>query len=106
MAKPAETKEVPKKAPAAGTDTKAAGKPFYSVQMGAFKSESKAEALVKTYKGKGYEAFIQTGKTKGKGTVYRALIGKFENRKEAAKLAAQVETKEKIKTTIFSEGVK
>lgn len=101
--KPPVTKDVPKEAAAVVPETKAAGKPFYSVQLGAFKSESGADALVKTYKGKGYEAFSYTGKTKDKGTLYRALIGKFENRKEAVKLAAQVETKEKIKTIIFSE---
>jgi len=105
--KPAGTKEVPKGLPAAVPAVKTASKPFYSVQLGAFKSEAGAEALVKTYEGKGYEAFIHTAETKkDKGPFHRVLIGKFENRKEAVKLAAQVETKEKIKTTVFSEGEK
>jgi len=34
------------------------------------------------------------------------LIGEFADRKEALRLAAQIETKEKIKTTIFSEGTR
>ncbi len=61
---------------------------------------------MKTYKGKGYEAFTDKGTTKDNASVYRVLIGKFENRKEALRLSAQIETKEKIKTTIFSAGPK
>jgi cell division septation protein DedD len=120
-AKPAEIKEVPKEAPAqkAATTpvqktaqapapvaaTKPVAKTVYSVQLGAFKGRSGAEALVKTYKVKGYDVFTRKG-TADKGTFYRVLIGEFENRKEALRLAAQIETKEKIKTTIFSEGTK
>ena len=112
-AKPAEIKEVPKEAPVQKTvpapapvaSTKAVAKTVYSVQLGAFKSESGTEALVKTYKVKGYEVFTRKGTT-DKGTFYRVLIGEFENRKEALRLAAQIETKEKIKTTIFSAGTK
>jgi cell division septation protein DedD len=132
-AKPVEVKEVPKEAPAQKTATapvqktapapapasvaatkapepataaKPNAKKVYSVQLGAFKGESGAEALVKTYKGKGYEAFTHKGTTKDNASVYRVLIGKFENRKEASTFAAQIETKEKIKTIIFSEGAK
>ena len=113
-AKPAETKEVPKEFPAQKTAptpapvavSKPATKTVYSVQLGAFKSEIGADGLVKTYKSKGYEAFTRKGTTKDNASVYRVLIGEFGNRKEAARLAAKIETKEKIKTTIFSEGEK
>lgn len=105
-AKPVETKEVPQKAPAAVPEAKPVGKPVYSVQLGAFQSEGSADALAKTYKGKGYEAFTHKGTTKDNGTVYRVLIGKFENRKEALQLAGKIQTKEKTKTTVFTEGMK
>jgi cell division septation protein DedD/CheY-like chemotaxis protein len=120
--KPAEMKEVPREAPAQKTTTvpvqktaqapaplpatKPSAKTVYSVQLGAFKSESGAAGLVKNYKGKGYEAFTHKGTTKDNASVYRVLIGEFENRKEALRLAAQIETKEKIKTTIYSQGTK
>ena len=128
--KPAEIKEASKEAPAKKTTpapapvavtkapapvaasppapvaaTKPAAKTVYSVQLGAFKSESAAEALVKMYKVKGYEVSTHKGTTE-KGTFYRVLIGQFENRKEASRLAAKIEAKEKIKTTISSEGPK
>ena len=108
-AKPAEIKEVPGGTPAQKNTqapvaaTKPAAKKVYSVQLGAFKSESAAEALVKTYRRKGYEVFTHKRPT-NKGTFYKVLIGEFENKKEALRLAVQIETKEKIKTIILSEG--
>ncbi len=87
-------------------ETKPAEKPVYSAQLGAFKSEGSAEELAKTYKGKGYEAFTHKGTTKNNETVYRVLIGKFENRKEALQLAAKIRNKEKADTTVFSEATK
>jgi len=101
-AKPVETKEAPQKTPAAVPAAKPVGKPVYSVQLGAFKSEGSAEALAKTYKDKDYEAFTHKGKTKDKDIVYRVLIGKFDNRREAFQLAGKIETKEKIKVIVFS----
>jgi len=79
------------------------GKPVHSVQLGAFKTESTAEALANTYKGRGYEAFVQKGATKGNEVIYRVLIGKFENRKEAFQFANEIRVKEKTGTTVFSE---
>lgn len=111
-AKPAETKEAPQKAlpqekaSAVVPAAKPGVEPFYSVQLGAFKSEVRAEALAKEYKGKGHEAFTHRGTAKDNSTLYRVLIGKFKNRKEASQLADKLQAKEKIKTTVFSEGMK
>ncbi len=81
-------------------------RPFFSVQLGAFKNEAAAAALVKKYVGKGYEAYTLRGETKDKGTLYRVLVGTFNNRKEALQLAAQISGKEKVQTTVFSGGKK
>jgi len=78
------------------------GAPFYAVQVGAFKTEATAEALAQKFKGKGYEAFVQRGTAKDSSVVYRVLIGRTGDRKEAATLAAAIGAKEKIKTTIFN----
>ena len=77
----------------------------FAVQIAIFKELSTAETLKESFQRKGYEAFTQKGTT-DKRTFYQVLIGDFENRKEASRLAAQIETKEKIKTTIFSAGTK
>ncbi|MFZ3122760.1 MAG: SPOR domain-containing protein [Thermodesulfovibrionales bacterium] len=94
---PAAPKTSPKPEP------KPTGKIIYHAQLGAFKNTNNAEALAKDYKAKGYETFIQKSAGKDKETLYRVLIGKFENKKEAAKLAHSIEAKEKTKTVIFKE---
>jgi len=101
--KPEVTKEVPKETSATVSKAKPEGKPVYSVQIGAFRSEGGADALAKSYKGKGYEAFTQKGATKDNATVYRVLIGQYENRKEAQRLAGKIKAQEKIDTIVIAE---
>ncbi len=76
--------------------------PLYAVQVGAFKTEEIAAILVKKLQGKGYEAFVQKGVTKDNSPIMRILIGNFSDRKAAVKLAGEIQAKEKIKTTIFT----
>lgn len=83
--------------------SKPSHKPFHSVQVGAFRNEEYAQEFMKKLQGKGYDAFIQQGSTKDKVPIYRVLIGKHEDRKAAEELAREIESKEQIKTTLFSE---
>lgn len=76
-------------------------KTFYAAQVGAFKTDSVAEALAQKLRLKGYEAYVQKGTAKDTSDVYRVLIGRFEKRKEAVTLAVTVGAKEKMKTTVF-----
>ncbi len=78
-------------------------KPFYSVQLGAFKNEDSAEALAKKFREKGYDAFTQPGVTRDKSPIYRVLISKHEDRKAAKKLAAEIQSREQVETTLYSE---
>lgn len=95
--------QAPAPAPKAIPEAKPAGKAIYSVQIGAFKNGDNAEALIKQYKEKGYEAFIYKSTRKDKEILYRVLIGKFENKKEASKLTKNINAKENIKAIIFRE---
>lgn len=101
-APPAEIKELPAKAVPAAPEAETDGKPFYAVQLGAFRNEVAASALAKTYKEKGYEAYTQKGEIRDKGTFFRVLVGTYTDRKEALQLADQIGRKEKLKTTVFS----
>lgn len=94
--KPSTTASTPK--PKAKLSAKAA----FHVQVGAFKNEANAAALTNQYKDKGYDAFTIKAQ-KEKEIIYRVLIGKFENRKEASKLAEDIGRKEKIKAIVFKE---
>lgn len=96
-------KPSPAPAPKVIPEAKPAGKAIYSVQIGAFKNWDNAEALIKQYKEKGYEAFIYKSTRKDKEILYRVLIGKFENKKEASKLTKNINAKENIKAIIFRE---
>ncbi len=78
-------------------------KPFYSVQLGAFREERQAHALTKKFQEKGYDAFTQPGVTKDKSRIYRVLVNKYEDRKAAQKMAGEIQTKEQVKTTLYSE---
>ena len=78
-------------------------KPFYSVQLGAFKNEDRAQALTKKFREKGYDAFIHPGVTKDKSPIYRVLVSKHEDRKAAKKLAGEIQSREQIETTLYGE---
>ncbi len=78
-------------------------KPFYSVQLGAFKEERQAQALTKKLQEKGYDAFTRPGVTKDKSPIYRVLVNKYEDRKAAQKMAGEIQTKEQVKTTLYSD---
>ena len=101
--KPSAVKTAPvAKAPAPKPETKPAGKIIYHVQLGAFKNSANADSLAKQLQGKGYDAFVQK-ETKDKEAIHRVLIGKYENAKEASKMAKDISTKEKIKTAVFKD---
>lgn len=78
-------------------------KPFYSVQLGAFKNEEKAEALAKKFQEKGYDAFTQPGVAKDRSPIYRVLISKHEDRKAAKKMAVEIQSREQVETTLYGE---
>jgi len=78
-------------------------KPFYSVQLGAFKNEDKAQALAKKFREKGYDAFTHLGVTKDSSPVYRVLVSKYEERRATQKLAGEIQSREQIQTSLYAE---
>ncbi len=78
-------------------------KPFYSVQLGAFKNEDRAQALVKKFREKGYDAFTRPGVAKDGSPIYRVLVSKYEDRKAAKRLAVEIQSREKVETTLYAE---
>jgi CheY-like chemotaxis protein len=79
------------------------GKSFCSVQLGAFKNEETAQALTKKFKDKGYDAFTHRGVTKDGSPIYRVLVGKYEERKAARKAGREIQSREEIATTVYSD---
>lgn len=66
-----------------------------------FKNKANALAFVKKYKERGYNTFIYKSRTRDKGILYRVLIGNFDYKKEATKLANNIRSKQKINAIIF-----
>lgn len=91
--------EPPPKEPAKKSPAKE--KPFYSVQVGAFRNMDNADALMKRLKGKGYEAFVHSV-TVGNEKIQKVLVGRFEEKKKAEELVSAIKNKENIKAVIFS----
>lgn len=89
--------------PASPPVTNQARKTTYYVQLGAFKNKDNAAALTKRFKRKGYGVFMMNIPAKNNGTLYRVLIGRFEDKHKSEKLAAKIRKKEKMTPTIFSE---
>jgi twitching motility two-component system response regulator PilH len=75
-----------------------AEKGTYSVQLGVFRNEKNAAALIEKLKKKGYDAFILNEPGRA---LQRVLIGKFSSRGEAAVQAKRVLEREGLKSIIF-----
>lgn len=88
------------------TPTKENREPFYSVQIGIFKKEANASALVKQFTNLNYKAFSYKTIGKNKKTLYRVLIGRFDNKKEAEAMANTISSKENTKALVFRESGK
>jgi cell division septation protein DedD len=71
--------------------------------LGAFRDEEKAQALMKKFQEKGYDAFTQPGVTKNRSPIYRVLVNKYEDRKTAKKMAGEIQIKEQIETSLYGE---
>jgi len=89
--------------PSSESPSKLPRKPFYSVQLGAFKNEEKAQALARKFQEKGYDAFTQLGVAKDSSPIYRVLVSKYEERKAAQKLAVEIQSKEAVQTALYAE---
>jgi FixJ family two-component response regulator len=81
-------------------------RPFYSVQIGIFKKEANASALVKHFTKLKYKAFSYKTIGKNKKALYRVLIGRFNNKKEADAMAKTISSKENTKVIVFRESAK
>lgn len=96
-----ETPAAPAQPSAPSKPAAAQGKPFFAVQVGAFRTKEIAADLVKNLKAKGFEAYAQEGVARDKSPIVRVLVGRFDKRDQAALLAREIQSKERIQTTIY-----
>ncbi|HIK58805.1 MAG TPA: SPOR domain-containing protein [Nitrospinaceae bacterium] len=67
---------------------------LYTVQVGAYKTKTYAQKLVKKLIDKGYDAFLTHNK------IYQVRVAKFKLKEDASKLAQVIQEKEKLKNFI------
>jgi CheY-like chemotaxis protein len=79
-------------------------RPFYSVQIGIFKKEANASALVKHFTKLNYKAFSYKTIGKNKEALFRVLVGRFDDKKEADAMAKNISSKENTKVIVFRES--
>ncbi|RPJ10296.1 MAG: SPOR domain-containing protein, partial [Deltaproteobacteria bacterium] len=75
----------------------------FSVQFGSFQREERARQLSEELASRGYHPFI-TAISMPDGTMsHRVRVGRFTTREEAMKLAAAIESTEKISVFVTSK---
>jgi cell division protein FtsN len=72
---------------------------IYTVQIGAFRNASDADALKLKFVKKGYKSFIMASKRKDK-ILYKVMIGEFFRRKDAELLSVKIKKKEGLRTFV------
>lgn len=87
--KPVEQKQEPAKqtTPASDADGK------FTVQVGSFSVESQANERISSLRAAGFDARSTAVQIPGRGTWYRVQVGRFRERGDAAKTAAQLREK-------------
>jgi cell division septation protein DedD len=75
---------------------------IYTVQAGAFKNSSHAEALIARLKEKGYTAYITLSGAKNGGNLHKVCIGKFAKKEEAKTLSEKIRNSEGLQTFVTS----
>lgn len=73
----------------------------YTVQAGAFKSDSDASSLKEKLAKKGYTSYIMKTKTKNHEILYKVMIGEFNTRKEADVLSLKIKKSEGLPTFVI-----
>ena len=73
----------------------------FTVQIGAFRSESRAHKAIKKYKDMGYDAYIEESKVMGgERTWYRVRIGRYQRSSDAKRIADELNARGNIKAWV------
>jgi D-alanyl-D-alanine carboxypeptidase (penicillin-binding protein 5/6) len=71
----------------------------YTVQLGAFQDKRHAEALRRTLRNLGYQAYITSTSSRG-GRWHRVRVGEFETRRQASGVVGQLQSRTRLRAQI------
>ena len=89
--------------PAATETAPTPGKPFYSIQVGSFRSAEQAHSLREQLLKKGYEARVGLAMAQG-AAWYRVRVGRYAERGAADRTAQRLRDSEKVKVLVLRES--
>ena len=73
----------------------------FTVQIGAFRSESRAHEAISKYKNMGYDAYIEETKVEGSDRAwFRVRIGRYQRSSEAKRIADELNAMGNIKAWV------
>ncbi len=72
----------------------------YTVRVGSFREQERADRLAADLKKRGLEAFVWTAQVPQKGKWHRVGVGRFENRKEAELYAKGLKERTRLETVV------
>ncbi len=72
----------------------------YTVQIGAFKNQSEADALKTRMTQKGYKVFVAPVKTQNNQLLHKVMVGEYKTRKEAEVLSIKLRNSEGLRTFV------
>ena len=73
----------------------------FTVQIGAFRTESRAHEAITKYKAMGYDAYIEEAKVgEGDRVWFRVRIGRYQRSSEAKRIADELNAKGNIKAWV------
>ncbi|MFQ5450777.1 MAG: GNA1162 family protein [Nitrospinaceae bacterium] len=73
---------------------------LYTIQVGAYKTQTLAQKMFVSLMKKGYNAFITLFRTQEKTPIYRVRVEKFKDKKKALLLAKKIEHQEKLENFV------
>lgn len=69
---------------------------FFSIQIGAFRTQTSAYKMISQFSAKGYSAFINLAQTDGGGSLYKVQLERFQDRDAAIEFAKEFKIQEKM----------
>ena len=95
-----QTTETQKEATQESQQVQKLAKIIYTVQVGAFKNATEADALQKRLENKGYKTYMALSESKREKGLYKIWVGKFGTRKEAEELSIKIKKAEGLQAFV------
>ena len=74
---------------------------YYSVKIATFTAEKFAKSQYESLQRKGYDVYIDTSGGFARKKIYTVMVGRFNSKEEAERMAETIRVKEKLKAEVI-----